>query len=76
MSRFPPNAGAVPNRRDKTKWGFHCRPTVLTLGMVSTQRTEGLFGVAKRSGVDKLSLCGLWERLQHADKMLTVETAR
>ena len=77
MSRFPPNAGAVPNRRDKTKWGFHCRPTVLTLGMVSTQRTEGLFGVAKRSGVDKkLSLCGLWERLQHVDKMLTVETAR
>ncbi|CAB1114890.1 unnamed protein product [Ectocarpus sp. CCAP 1310/34] len=46
--------------KNKTKWAFCCRPTVLTLGMVATQRTEGLFGVAKRLGVEKkLSLCAL-----------------
>lgn len=74
---FTRNAGTIPTRRNKMKWAFCCRPTVLTLGMVSTQRTEGLFGVAKRSGVDKkLSLCGLWDRLQHVNKMLAVETAR
>lgn len=39
--------------RNKTKWAFCCRPTVLTLGMVATQRTEGRFRVAKRSGVEK-----------------------
>ncbi|CAB1113711.1 unnamed protein product [Ectocarpus sp. CCAP 1310/34] len=27
--------------KNKTKWAFCCRPTVLTLGMVATQRTEG-----------------------------------
>ncbi|CAB1096799.1 unnamed protein product [Ectocarpus sp. CCAP 1310/34] len=62
---------------NKTKWTFCCRPTVLTLGMVATQRTEGLFGVAKRSGVEKkLSLCALWDRLQHLSKMIAIETAR
>lgn len=45
--------------------------------MVATQRTEGLFGVAKRSGVEKkLSLCALWDRLQHLSKMIAIETAR
>ncbi|CAM9191810.1 unnamed protein product, partial [Ectocarpus sp. 4 AP-2014] len=32
---------------NKTKWAFSCWPTVLTLGMVATQRVEGLFSVAK-----------------------------
>ncbi|CAN0326134.1 unnamed protein product [Ectocarpus sp. 6 AP-2014] len=59
----------------KTKWAFCCRPIVLTLGMVAIQRTEGLFGVAKRSGVDKkLSLCALWDRLQRLSKMIAIET--
>ncbi|CAM9607343.1 unnamed protein product [Ectocarpus fasciculatus] len=45
--------------------------------MVATQRTEGLFGVAKRSGVEKkLSLCALWDRLQQLSKMIAIETAR
>ena len=67
----------VNRRRNKTKWAFCCRPTVLTLGMVATQRTEGFFGVAKRSGVDKkLSLCALWDRLQRLSKMIAIETAR
>ncbi|CAM9643569.1 unnamed protein product, partial [Ectocarpus sp. 6 AP-2014] len=63
--------------KNKTKWAFCCRPTVLTLGMVATQRKEDLFGVAKRSSVDKkLSLCALWDRLQRLSKMIAIETAR
>eukprot|EP00903_Cladosiphon_okamuranus_P021507 g19772.t1 len=51
--------------QEKMKWAFSCRPTVLTMGMVATQRTEGMFGVAKNSGIHKkLSLCGLWDKLQ------------
>lgn len=42
--------------------------------MVATQRTEGLFGVAKRSGVNKtLSLCGLWGQLQRLHQKLAIE---
>ena len=49
----------------------------MTLGMAATQRTEGLFGVAKRAGVEKkLSLCALWEKLQRVNKSLEVESAR
>ncbi|CAB1115857.1 unnamed protein product [Ectocarpus sp. CCAP 1310/34] len=43
----------------------------MTLGMAATQRTEGLFGIAKRAGVEKnLSLCALWEKLQSVNKSL------
>lgn len=60
-----------------TKWAFSCRPTVLTLGMVTTQRTEGMFGVAKVTVLEKnLSLCALWEKLQRLYKMLDIEAAR
>jgi len=63
--------------REKTKWAFSCRPTVLTLGMVATQRTEGMFGVAKKSGIHKkLSLCALWDRLQHVYHTMDVEHGR
>ena len=63
--------------RDKAKWAFFCRPTVMTLGMAATQRTEGLFRVSKRAGVEKkLSLCALWEKLQRVIKTLEVESAR
>ena len=50
----------------------------MTLGMAATQRTEGLFGVSKRAGVEKkLSLCALWEKLQRdVNKILEVESAR
>ena len=49
----------------------------MTLGMAATQRTEGLFGVAKRAGVEKkLSLCALWDKLQRVNKSLEVESAR
>eukprot|EP00903_Cladosiphon_okamuranus_P015576 g14381.t1 len=61
---------------DKTKWAFSCRPTVMTLGMAATQLSEGLFGVAKRAGVDKsLSLCALWEKLQSVNKSLEIASA-
>ena len=54
-----------------------CRPTVLTMGMVATQRTEGMFGVAKNSGIHKkLSLCGLWDKLQLLYKKMDVEYCR
>eukprot|EP00903_Cladosiphon_okamuranus_P017077 g15736.t1 len=63
--------------QDKTKWVFSCRPTLLTMGMVATQRTEGMFGVAKRSGVHKkLSLCGLWEKLQLLYQKMDIEYSR
>eukprot|EP00903_Cladosiphon_okamuranus_P014063 g13071.t1 len=61
---------------DKTKWAFSCRPTVMTLGMAATQLSEGLFGVAKRAGVEKsLSLCALWEKLQSVNKSLEIASA-
>lgn len=64
-------------QRDKSKWAFSLRPTVLTLGMVATQRVEGLFSVAKKSGVEKkLSLCALWDRLQRVIQMLEIEHSR
>ena len=67
----------VANSRDKTKWAFSCRPTVLTLGMVAAQRTEGMFGVAKRSGVNKkLSSCALRKELQKVEKRMLMETER
>ncbi|CAB1106078.1 unnamed protein product [Ectocarpus sp. CCAP 1310/34] len=57
-----------------TKWAFSCRPTALTLGMVATKRTEGMFGVAKKSGIHKkLSLCALWDRLQHVYQTMDIE---
>ncbi|CAB1118493.1 unnamed protein product [Ectocarpus sp. CCAP 1310/34] len=63
--------------QDKTKWASSCWPTLLTMGMVATQRTEGMFGVAKRSGVHKkLSLCGLWEKLQLLYQKMDVEYSR
>lgn len=40
--------------------------------MAATQRTEGLFGVAKRAGIEKK----LWEKIQHVNKSLEVESAR
>lgn len=47
------------------------------MGMVATQRTEGMFGVAKRSGVHKKpSLCGLWEKLQLLYQKMDVEYSR
>lgn len=47
------------------------------MGMVATQRTEGMFGVAKRSGVHKkLSLCGLWEKLQLLYQKMDIEHSR
>ncbi|CAN0422594.1 unnamed protein product, partial [Ectocarpus sp. 13 AM-2016] len=47
------------------------------MGMVATQRTEGMFGVAKRSGVHKkLYLCGLWEKLQLLYQKMDVEYSR
>eukprot|EP00903_Cladosiphon_okamuranus_P018317 g16853.t1 len=53
---------------DKSKWAFSCRQTFLTLGMAATQRTEGLFGVFKRAGIEKkLSMCALWQKLQHVN---------
>ncbi|CAB1105077.1 unnamed protein product [Ectocarpus sp. CCAP 1310/34] len=62
---------------EKTKWAFSCRPTALTLGMVATQRTEGMFGVAKKSGIHKnLSLCALWDRLQHVYQTMDIEHGR
>ena len=47
----------------------------LTLGMVATQRAEGMFdGVAKRSGIrKKLSLCGLWSGLQRLYRTMDLE---
>eukprot|EP00752_Nemacystus_decipiens_P014874 g13243.t1 len=63
--------------QEKTKWAFSCRPTVLTMGMVATQRTEGMFGMAKNSGIHKkLSLCGLWDKLQLLYKKMDVEYCR
>ena len=68
---------ALSLSRDKTKWAFSCRPTLLTMGMVATQRTEGMFGVAKRSGVHKiLSLCGLWDQLQLLYHKMDIEHSR
>ena len=47
------------------------------MGMVATQRTEGMFGVAKRSGVHKkLSLCGLWDQLQLLYHKMDIEHSR
>ena len=63
--------------RKKQKWAFCCRPISVTLGMVATQGTETLFGVAKALGVTKtLSLCALWGCLQRLRKTLEIETAR
>ena len=63
--------------RDKSKWAFSCRPTVMALGMAATQRTEGLFGVSKRAGWEKkLSLCALWEKVQRVNRSLEIELAR
>lgn len=63
--------------RNKTKWVFSYRPNVITLGMVSTQRTEGMFGVAKNKFLEKkLSLCALWENLQRLYEMLYIQAAR
>lgn len=43
--------------------------------MVATQRTEGMFGMAKGSGVNKkLSLCALRETLQQLEKRTLIET--
>lgn len=45
--------------------------------MVATQRTEGVFGVAKRSGVNKkLSLCALRKELQKVETRMLMETER
>ena len=45
--------------------------------MVAAQRTEGMFGVAKRSGVNKkLSLCALLKELQKVEKRMLMETER
>ncbi|CBN77029.1 hypothetical protein Esi_0026_0059 [Ectocarpus siliculosus] len=45
------------------------------MGMVATQRT--MFGVTKRSGVHKkLSLCGLWEKLQLLYHKMDIEYSR
>lgn len=65
-----------PFMRSKTKWAFCCQPTVLTLSMVATQRTEGMFQVAnKTEGVyNKLSLYVLWEKLQHLHTRLLTGT--
>ena len=47
------------------------------MGMVATQRTEGMFGVAKNSGIHKkLSLCGLWDKLQLLYQKMDVEYCR
>lgn len=47
------------------------------MGMVATQRTEGMFGVAKNPGIHKeLSLCGLWDKLQLLYKKMDVEYCR
>eukprot|EP00903_Cladosiphon_okamuranus_P021090 g19373.t1 len=57
--------------------GFLLSADVLTMGMVATQRTEGMFGVAKNSGIHKkLSLCGLWGKLQLLYKKMDVEYCR
>ncbi|CAB1116867.1 unnamed protein product [Ectocarpus sp. CCAP 1310/34] len=64
----------IEHGREKTKWAFSCRLTALTLGMFATQRTEGMFGVAKKSGIHKkLSLCALWDRLQHVYQTVDIE---
>ncbi|CAM9698568.1 unnamed protein product, partial [Sphacelaria rigidula] len=61
----------------KEKWAFFCRPTHLTLGMVATKRTEGLFGVAKQTGIHRgLSLCALWDKLRQLETRLLMETER
>ena len=66
-----------PMIRNKTKWAFSCRTIVLTLGMVSTQHTEGMFGAAKNQFLEKkLSLCALWGNLKHLYKIIYIETAR
>ena len=45
--------------------------------MVAAQRTEGMFGVAKMSGVNKkLSLCALLKELQKVGKRMLMETGR
>ncbi|CAN0025838.1 unnamed protein product, partial [Sphacelaria rigidula] len=45
--------------------------------MVATQRTEGLFRVAKQSGINRgLSLCALLDKLTQLETRLLVETER
>lgn len=67
----------MQTRRNNTKWAFRCRPTVFTLGMVATHRTGGLFGVAKRSGVEKkLSMRSFGTSATLINKLLATEAAR
>lgn len=48
-----------------------------TVGMIATQPTKGVPGVAKHLGIDKeLSLCSLWPRPERLSRMLPIEPAR
>ena len=55
-TRFNTHESCTPSlrpTRNKTKWAFSCRPTVLTLGMLSTPRAEAMFGVTKNMSLEK-----------------------